>query len=138
MRGRSSRAGWLTVARISTSAAARYNTGRNDYHPCKALAPWYSQGSASCRSAIEKWTTYRCLFQPLDEVKGISLLLYLLMVRMKLKLIEQRQEPLSLIDNFNWRYNLWSWFLRNEWRNYSANHLEVFPKYVHGVWKDVP
>jgi hypothetical protein len=32
----------------------------------------------------------------LDEVKGISLL-YLLMVRMKLKLIEQRQEPLSLI-----------------------------------------
>jgi hypothetical protein len=37
----------------------------------------------------------------LDEVKGISLLLYLLMVRMKLKLIKQCQEPLSLIDNFN-------------------------------------
>jgi hypothetical protein len=38
----------------------------------------------------------------LDEVKGISSLLYLLMVRMNLKLIEQRQEPLSLIDNFNY------------------------------------
>jgi hypothetical protein len=37
----------------------------------------------------------------LDEIKGISLLLYLLMVRMVLKLTEQRQEPLSLIDNFN-------------------------------------
>jgi hypothetical protein len=37
----------------------------------------------------------------LDEIKGISLLLYLLMVRMKLKLIKQRQEPVSLIDSFN-------------------------------------
>jgi hypothetical protein len=43
---------------------------------------------------------------PLDEVKGILLLLYLLMVRMKLKLIEQRQEPLSLIDNFNFTYDV--------------------------------
>jgi hypothetical protein len=42
----------------------------------------------------------------LDEVKGISLLLYLLMVRMKLKLIKQCQEPLSLIDNFNSRHIL--------------------------------
>jgi hypothetical protein len=41
------------------------------------------------------------LLLTLDEVKGISLLLYLLMVRMKLKLIEERQESLSLIDNFN-------------------------------------
>jgi type III secretory pathway component EscU len=39
----------------------------------------------------------------LDEVKGISLLSYLLMVRMELKLIEQCQEPLLLIDNFNYK-----------------------------------
>jgi hypothetical protein len=37
----------------------------------------------------------------LDEIKGISLLFCLLMVRMELKLTKQRQEPLSLIASFN-------------------------------------
>jgi hypothetical protein len=33
----------------------------------------------------------------LDEIKGIPLSLYLLMVRMKLKLTKQRQEPLQCV-----------------------------------------
>jgi hypothetical protein len=58
-------------------------------------------GTRSSKQTRTKLSRSNCSWAVLDEVKGISLLLYLLMVRMELKLTEQRQEPLSLIDSFN-------------------------------------
>jgi hypothetical protein len=84
----------------------------NEGHSCKAWncrAPSYlrlhrhtpPQSREDRQSADPGHNLHTELCDGLDEVKGISLLLYLLMVRMKLKLTKQCQEPLSLIDNFN-------------------------------------
>lgn len=49
--------------RAGPQLRALLSTGRNDYHPCKALTPRYHRKTGSCSAAVETWRMHQCLFQ---------------------------------------------------------------------------
>jgi hypothetical protein len=54
---------WRPKLGFSPSARPHRGTGKNDYNPCKVFTPRRFQNPARCRSAVETWRMYPCLFQ---------------------------------------------------------------------------